>query len=1010
MKRPFVAAAMMLLACSAFLTILSAADDSAGNSWSGTYRGRVLTERFLHRQALMRPVASLTQEQPTRLLASQGQIAVIDSSGGVVAQPNFLDLQGATVSFLPDGDAYFGGGRPVEFDETARANGVPLALGDDDSQRVTLPFSFPFFGAVYTEVFVNSDGNLTFGEGDDGTETRSLSKATTGPPRIAPLFADLDPSATAAYVRVYVLSDRVVVTCDGIPTFGGSRRHIFQTALHDDGAIEFHYLSVNVNSAVVGIFPGGGQVEPAPVDLSGSFMAGQEGVAELFQLFPSLDPMTATRRFYADHGDAYDFIFLFNNFGLSAGPGTFAFELDVRNDIVGIGDVFVLQETFDLGDEFGSPRRLASFINTGSLSAYPDDPNETIPIIGENNTLSILGQEAGHRWGVYTEFLDPITNQLSDDLLGRGAAHWNFFFNSRGSVMEGSDILDTGPGVSPRYVTGTPVTRYGDFDQYIMGLRSPEQVVTSFLVEQPQGAGNPSPGRDPESGVTFDGIRKDIPVDAIIAAEGPRQPNHTTAQRSFNFAFVLVIDEGAPPPSAEDIAKLDRIRREWEGFFEQSTDGRAEAETDLRRALHLSAWPRASILAGKTAYATLSIDDPLNQDLTIGISSSSSSIYLPSFVTIPAASTSAALMITGSVPGTATIQATVYTTGGEKFDFPSANIQVLSAGSALDISIVSGDNQHGAQATPLAQPVVVRVTDQSRNPLMGAGLLLNASGDGSATISTSPTEPDGRAEIAWTLSSIPGPNELVIRVPGMSAMATVSAESAGGPPVVPAEGIVNAASYEPGGISPGSVTTVFGINLAPVVASADSFPLTRTLAGVQVFVGGVPVPLYFVSPSQINFQVPFDSPSPTTTVSVTSAAGTSIPVELAVARVHPGVFFDAASGLGALIFPADGLSASERAAHPGEFVSLFGVGLGEVSSPPELGEPASGFFLSETVLAPTIAIGEKVLPATFSGLAPGFAGLYQVNFQLPADLLPGRYELSITTDGVMSNQVFIDIE
>src|SRR5690606_28056599 len=128
----------------------------------------------------------------------------------------------------------------------------------------------------------------------------------------------------------------------------------------------------------------------------------------------------------------------------------------------------------------------------------------------ENTTLSVMGQEAGHRWGVYTQFVDPVTKQVSDALLGRDLAHWNFFFNSQGSVIEGSDIVDKGPGASPRFVTRAAVARYGEFDQYIMGLRAPQEVAGSFLVEQPQGAGSTSPGRMPRSGVTFDGIRKDI--------------------------------------------------------------------------------------------------------------------------------------------------------------------------------------------------------------------------------------------------------------------------------------------------------------------------------------------------------------------------------------------------------------------------------------------------------------------------------------------------------------------
>ena len=81
------------------------AAETEGAAWSGTYRGRVLTERFLHNQSRLRPVAALTQQGSPNVYPDRGQIAVIDTSGGVVGQPNFLDLQGASVFFTPGGDS-----------------------------------------------------------------------------------------------------------------------------------------------------------------------------------------------------------------------------------------------------------------------------------------------------------------------------------------------------------------------------------------------------------------------------------------------------------------------------------------------------------------------------------------------------------------------------------------------------------------------------------------------------------------------------------------------------------------------------------------------------------------------------------------------------------------------------------------------------------------------------------------------------------------------------------------
>lgn len=985
------------------------AAETDGEAWSGTYRGRVLTERFRHNQSQLGASAALSLEALPQTHADRGHIAVIDTAGGVVSEPNFLDLQGASVFFTPSGNGYTGQARPVAFGQTARTSGTALGLADDDTQRIALPFAFPYFNGSYSEVFVNSDGNLTFGAGDEDTASRSLSRAVSGAPRIAALYADFNPAAAAAEVRAFVLSDRLVVTWDGVPQFGSTRRQTFQAELRSDGSIAFHYLSISVNEAIVGVFAGSGSPEPDPVDLSDSFSVGPGGAAELFSLFAQLDPMTATRRFYASHADVYDFVFLFNNFGLTPGPGTFAYELNVRNDILGIGDVLVGQEIFDLGPEFGSPKRLASFLNMGPLSAYPEDPQQQIPIIGENHTLSVMSHEAGHRWGVYTQFLDPVTQEPSDALMGRGLAHWSFFFNSQGSFIEGSDILDKGPAARPQFLTRKPVTRYGEFDEYIMGWRAPEAVTASFLVEQPQGAGSTDPSRMPKSGVAFDGVRKNISIADIVAAEGPRKPDHSMAQRSFNFAFVLLVEEGAPAPSESEIAKLDRIRREWETYFEQATGPLVTTNTELQRGLHLSVWPRTGILAGRTVFATVSIDEALDKDLGVSVTSDSAAVSTPGAVTIPKGRTSAQVPLTGAFPGTATLRAAV-TASGMAFDSPAAKIRVLPADGPFAISILSGANQQGVAGAPLSAPIVVQVTDGSQTPISGIAVLAKASENGKATVIGSPTSSDGTVEIAWTLATSSAPNKLTIRAAGTSATAVVSAKAGGGQPAFAAEGVVNAASFTAGGVSPGSIATLFGSKLAAATASADRFPLPRTLAGTQLFVNGIPVPLFYVSPTQINFQVPFGIASHSALIQVVSSSGVSATIATQVVPIQPGLFFAPSSGIGAIGFPSDGLNASQRAARAGESVELYAVGLGAVDDAPEVGEAASGFFLAQTVLAPTVSIGDRVLPATFSGLAPGFAGLYQVNFTLPQDLPPGRYEVLVTVDGIAGNAVFLDVE
>ncbi len=1013
--KSLISVSLCLTACLAAFPLFAAESAERGSS-SGTYRGRVISERFLHRQAETRggTVAALLAE-PLPLRQNQGDIAVIDTRNGVVTTPNFLDLQGRTLRFSPVGGGFSGVAEPQQLDEQARELGLSLALADDDGQRVELPFDFPYFGKVYRDLFVNSDGNLTFGEPDADTASRSFARAAAGPPRIAPMFVDLDPSRTGARVRAFVSGERAVFTWDGVPQFsraGTGRRQIFQVELRPDGAIAFHYLTANLNVMVAGLFPGNLAGELTPADLSEGFPATAGGVAELFQLVPNTDPLAAAQQFYGSHDDTYDFIILFNNLSLGSGPGAFAFEINIRNEILGIGDLLSPSPVFDFGDDFGSPRRLASFINMGPLSQYPVDPLSQVPLIGENTTVSVLGQEVGHRWLTYVDFIDPETGLRSSDLLGRQRAHWSFFYNSNASVLEGNRIEDKGEGVSPRFETAETVARFSELDQYLMGLRAPEDTPASFLVRQPTGAGGSAAGRPPRTGVTFDGRRQEIPLDLIVAAEGPRIPGHTVAEKEFRFAFILLVDEDVSEVPAADLDKINLIRTAWQAFFAAAVEGRAEASTALVRMLHLSAWPAAGVLSGGTGAGRVEIAEPLQADLTVNLASDSGAAGVPATVAIPAGETAAEFPIAGNAAGVARLTAMAAQPG---FDRAAARIEVSDRPAALTLEIVSGDAQAGAVDAPLPAPMVVQVRDANRLTYSGVELAVEVTdGGGSTTAPRVMTGADGRASIEWRLGPTPTLGLLRVSLVAAPAIAvTATATASGGQPVFLAEGVVSAASFNAAGtsagVAPGSLASIFGVNLATGVESARSFPLPRELGGARIRINGTEVPLLAATPGQINFQLPFELFPGPATLSIATPTGESAAVTIPIAALDPGIFADSATGFGAIRFPSDGGIAATRAARPGETVEIFATGLGAVDPRTETGEAASGFLLSLTREEVTVLIGERRLPALFSGLAPLFAGLYQVNVTIPDNLPPGRYEVRLEIGGRLSDAVLLDI-
>ena len=242
------------------------------------------------------------------------------------------------------------------------------------------------------------------------------------------------------------------------------------------------------------------------------------------------------------------------------------------------------------------------------------------------------------------------------------------------------------------------------------------------------------------------------------------------------------------------------------------------------------------------------------------------------------------------------------------------------------------------------------------------------------------------------------------------------------PPAINAGGVVNGASFS-GSVAAGSIASVFGTGLAPAAQTADKLPLPTTLGGISVSVNGFAAPLFYVSPLQINFQVPWEASvvaRPVSTVTVTVNGVTSAPQAFNLAGVAPGLFAINAAGQGAVLISATGElaaptgSISGRAARPakrGEYISIYCTGLGAVSNQPANGAAPASSPSSITPTAPTVTIGGMPAPVTFSGLAPSFVGLYQVNVQVPDSAAPGSaVPVVLTISGATSNTVTIAVQ
>jgi uncharacterized protein (TIGR03437 family) len=231
--------------------------------------------------------------------------------------------------------------------------------------------------------------------------------------------------------------------------------------------------------------------------------------------------------------------------------------------------------------------------------------------------------------------------------------------------------------------------------------------------------------------------------------------------------------------------------------------------------------------------------------------------------------------------------------------------------------------------------------------------------------------------------------------------------------------VVNAASFLPG-VSPGGLATIFGTNLTDVegVVVANQNPFPTTLANTSVLVNGVPAPIFSIAyangQDQISFQVPWETDTGPGAAFVEVINYNSRVGSLTVDSFteDPGIFSYSKYGnsYALALHPADNSIVSpDNPAVPGEVLILYTTGLGRVDQriPNGYGAPSNPLAYTRDPFRVVLAGGD--IRVLFSGLAPGFVGLYQINLQLPDDVPAGDLPLQIFSDYANSQKVLLTV-
>jgi uncharacterized protein (TIGR03437 family) len=239
----------------------------------------------------------------------------------------------------------------------------------------------------------------------------------------------------------------------------------------------------------------------------------------------------------------------------------------------------------------------------------------------------------------------------------------------------------------------------------------------------------------------------------------------------------------------------------------------------------------------------------------------------------------------------------------------------------------------------------------------------------------------------------------------------VIAEMATVPYIAPA-GILNGVGPTPStSVAPGSIISIFGQSLASVVQVGPTNPLSQSIAGTTVTINDSILPLMFISPTQINAQLPSSLPDGSYTLEVQNTGQPEISGPLTVARNAPGLFSSVVGTTAYIMaFHADGSMVSTTSpAAAGETISMLGTGFGPYQTPVLDGffPPVPSPLVNDAV---TLSVG-GVNPTPTSSAAPGFIGVVSTQFQVPTGLPSGTsVPVLVTINGVDSNTVMLPIQ
>jgi hypothetical protein len=548
----------------------------------GTYKGNeaeIKPRQALHLQNENQFQQALKAGTATGLDYVYDNVWVIEDDGSLtLSGNNGFDTDLSTFKYTNNGGGvHTVTAQPFSYDATL---GTLINPGDDGAVLVNLPFAFPFAGGNYTQMYVSGNGAVSFGAPINPNGFYDNADFFSATPKIAVYYLDLDETS-GGDVRVRGDATQFTVSWIGVREYNTIIPNTFQLTIYPSGSFYITYNTIGSNyqangaPIITGYHPGG---DPALEEISLSsglphVSAAGAAVFEQYYSYPNplVDEVALFKRFYSEFPDDFFQVIFFTNFQEEMN-GAFAYERNIKNDVTGIG-----LSIFDGSGQYGSAGgKLESLCNMGPLNQWTSsDPAARVYGKG-NNFLTIMGQESGHRWGAFVNFDQGAG--ASNLLLGRALAHWSYYADMDHSSLEGGDWVSTG---GSNYTCPTNIDYYSELDEYLFGLRTPNEVKDFFYISS--ASNNNITARSqgtPLLGSSATGTYVGVTVEDVIAAEGARTPLEANEEHDLRQGFIFLIQQGTAPNQAQ-LDKIAGFRRAWETYFEKSCDGRLSCNTSL---------------------------------------------------------------------------------------------------------------------------------------------------------------------------------------------------------------------------------------------------------------------------------------------------------------------------------------------------------------------------------------------------------------------------------------------